>query len=157
LGINYRKRGHLIFSAAALACLVSASTPTLAQGSTTPVIEKWRPEDGLYGLDSGQAFVPPCDDLPLHHIELGKKLIVAIEVYQCKITRLKDIAPGTLRLDANCDTDDGKSKDVITLRKIDEKSFFMRWSGKGRPEWRFVYCSKDEDLEKGARGSNKSS
>ena len=124
--------------------LVGASTPMLGQ-STKSTPEKWRPKDGLYDVDDGGAFFVPCDKYPEHYVELSKRVIASNEVYKCKVTKITETAPGTLRVNANCDdVTDGKSKSVITLRKIDDKSFFMSWSRDQGS--RFTYC-KESDTE----------
>lgn len=69
----------------------------------------------------------------------------------CKVTKLTDTAPGALRINMICneseidgDDDDGQDyKEIMTLRQVDDKSFLMRMSRKGkfpRPEWRMDYC-----------------
>ena len=125
-----------------------APTTTAAQNAAKSAPEKWRPKDGLYDMDDGGAFFVPCDKYPQHYVELGKRVIAANEVYQCKITKIADAASGVLRLNANCDDVSlGKQKSIITLRKIDENSFFMSWSGD--QESRFTYCrASDADGSK---------
>jgi hypothetical protein len=133
-----------LLSALAFACLMSAIVPALAQDAAKSIIEKWRPKDGMYDLDNGGAFFVPCEKYPQHYVELGKREIAANEVYKCKVTRVTDAAPGVLRLNANCDdVNDGKTKDVITLRRIDDKSFFMSWT-KDQGS-RFIYCRESDD------------
>jgi hypothetical protein len=124
-------------------CLVSASTPALAEDATRSAAEKWRPKDGMYGQESGRAFTAPCENLPLHYIELSKREIAANEMYACKITKITDGAPDALKLNVNCHFESGKSKSVITLRKIDDKSFFMSFA-KGQGS-RFVYCHENDE------------
>jgi hypothetical protein len=116
--------------------------PAVAQDAAKQTVEKWRPKDGLYGLDSGKTSTP-CENLPLHYIELGKRLIAANEMYECKIAKITDAAPGLLRLDTICDAANKKSRGVMTLRRIGEKSLVMRWHGP--PDWRFVYCHEDDE------------
>jgi hypothetical protein len=62
-------------------------------------------------------------------------------MYKCIVTTITDVNLNTLRLNANCDdVTEGKLKSVITLRKIDEKSFFMSW---GRDQGsRFTFCQE---------------
>lgn len=122
---------------------MSASTPALAEDAARPAAEKWRPKDGMYGREDGRAFTVPCENLPLHYIELSKREIAANEIYVCKVTKITDAAPDVLKLNANCDFESGKSKSVITLRKIDDKSFFMSFTnGQGS---RFVYCHENDE------------
>jgi hypothetical protein len=127
---------------------MSVIMPALAQDAAKSAPDNWRPKDGLYDMDDGGAFFVPCDKYPEHYVELSKRVIAANEVYKCRVTKIADAAPGVLRLNANCDdVTDGKTKSVITLRKIDEKSFFMSWtSNQGS---RFTYCqASDEDRAK---------
>jgi|SRR5579872_1144454 len=90
-------------------------------------------------MDDGGAFFVPCDHSGFHQIELSKRLIGLDEAYICIITKVTDVNSNMLRLNANCDgVTDGKSKNVITLRKIDDKSFFMSL---GRDQGtRFTFC-----------------
>jgi len=135
---------HLTIWSEVLVWFLGTWTVALAQNSTKPAIDIWRPKDGLYGFDNGTAFAVPCENLPLHYIELSKRLIAANEIYKCKVTKLTDVAADTLRLDVNCDdATDGKSRGVMMLRKIDEKSFLMGW--RGRSESRFVYCHPNDE------------
>jgi hypothetical protein len=118
--------------------------PAPAQDAAKSAPEKWRPKDGMYDLDNGGAFFVPCEKYPEHYIELGKREIAANEIYKCKVTKVTDAAPGVLRLDANCDdVATGKQKSIITLRKIDEKSFFMSWSSDRGS--RFIYCQASDE------------
>jgi hypothetical protein len=89
--IRARKRCVLISCAAALTYLIGAWAPTLAQDATKQATEKWRPKDGLYDFDNGTAFAVPYDNLPLHYIELSKRLIAA-----CSGQAAKDFQVGTL-------------------------------------------------------------
>jgi hypothetical protein len=126
----------------AFSCVMSVSTLIFAQDAAKPATERWRPKDGIYGYDDGRAFTVPCENFPLHYVELSKGSIAANEMYVCKFTTITDAAPGVLRLNASCDTNSGKFKSVITLRKIDEKSFVMSSPGK---QSRFVYCHENDE------------
>lgn len=138
---------YSLLSSVALVFFMSALAPLLAQNSTKPITEKWRPKDGLYDMDDGGAFFVPCEHAGFHQIELSKRLIGANEMYKCIVTKIIDAGPGTLRLNANCDdVTDGKTKDVITIRKIDDKSLFMSWSTDQGS--RFTYCRQSDDNAK---------
>ena len=120
------------------------TTPATAQSHPKTAPEKWRPKEGLYGLDKGIA--APCDSHPLSYVEFSKHRIGADEVYKCDIKKVADAGPGQLRLDANCDDEtEGKTKDVITLRRIDDNSFFINWRGK--PVSRFTYCRGVDEVD----------
>src|SRR5581483_12308563 len=110
----------------ALACLISAPALTWAQNAAKPVSEKWRPKDGSY-ID---AETEQCRDIPSYGLELGKKRFVVNELWACKITKITDTAPSTLRLDMICDEvevkgdDEGKIyNEIMIARRIDEGSF----------------------------------
>lgn len=140
-----RYGGYFIVSALTLTCLICTPAPTFAQKA-----EKWRPKDGLY-IEAGTEFTGPCEGAAPFLIELSKKSVKISESETCKITKFTDTAPGALRLNMICneseidgDDDPGQDyKEIMTLRRVDEKSFFMRMSSKGkfaRPEWRVDLC-----------------
>lgn len=133
-----------------LACLIGASTAALAQDAAKPATEKWRPNDGLY-IIAGTNFTGPCEESAQYLFELGKKSVIGEEAFKCQITKITDTAPVTLRLDLTCDDDErGKFKEIITLRKINSKSLFMRMTRNGKfggPAWQIDYCPKDAAKE----------
>jgi hypothetical protein len=153
LGINYRKRGHFIFSAAALVCLVGASAPTLAQQSPKAKTEKWRPRDGLYVVP-GEVSAELCAGFGVYSIELRKKVVIGNEAFNCSIKRLTYSASDAIRLDLSCDEDrpeddikepdpNRRFKEVMTLRKKDENSLFMSMTGEfGVTERQLDHCSE---------------
>jgi len=147
--VSLNRNSRTIVAVLALTlCSIGASTLASGQDSTKPAIEKkWRPRDGIYGLDPGKA--GPCESFPLSDIELSKHSIGSNEIYKCNIKKVTDAAPGVLRLDASCDHEThGKYRDVITFRKIDETSFFARSAQFGRSSSRLVYCrGVDEPAE----------
>src|ERR1700730_5584280 len=155
LHINHRNRSSLIFPAAAFACLVGISMPTLAQDGTKPSIEKWRPKNGLYA-DFGKGFSEQCKNLGDFAVELGEKTITGDE-WICDVTKLTDTGPGAIRLDLSCsdinlsadlpnhglDPAEPLFQEIMTFRKIDEKSLFVRKSQNGKfdsPESRVAFC-----------------
>jgi hypothetical protein len=157
LSCKQRNRRIPIRSAIALACIISASTPALAQDSAKPA-EKWRPRDGLYVV-AGTGLHDRCMDDTQLDIDLREKSISGHE-WSCEVTRLTDTAPGIIRLDMTCndynlaefinDNDpnpyDRQFKEVMLLRKMDEKSISVRKTVNGKfkdPEWRAAYCPKD--------------
>jgi hypothetical protein len=142
-------------SAFALAWLVSISTTILAQDSAKPA-EKWRPKDGLYDAP-GANLNDRCMDHTEFVVELADKSISGNE-WGCKITNLTDQAPGAIRLDMTCsdynlaefikdpNPEERKFKEIILLRKIDEKSMFVRKTVNGKfkdPDWRAAFCPED--------------
>jgi hypothetical protein len=64
-------RRYGLFSSLALSCLISASTPAVAQNAAKSTPEKWRPKDGLYDMDDGGAFFVPCEHFGFHQVELN--------------------------------------------------------------------------------------
>jgi hypothetical protein len=121
-----------------------------AQEKAKPAPDKWRPKDGLY-IEAGTKFTGPCEGAAPFLVELSKKSIKVNESVSCKVAKFADPAPGALRLNMVCneseidgDDDDGQDyKEIMTLRRIDDNSFFMRLSRKGkfpRQEWRVDYC-----------------
>lgn len=147
-------RRYLTCSIATLAYLISATTLAFAQADAKPLVQNWRPKDGLY-IIAGTKFTGPCEDAAQYLFALGKKSVIGNESFGCEIKRLTDKGPGMLRLDMTCDNADlaattdnpeeRRTKEVMTLRKIDEKSFFMRMTDKGKfaaREWRVSYCPR---------------
>jgi hypothetical protein len=151
LGIKLRRRGVFIFSVVIFAFLIDSSAFALAQDQSKPNIEKWRPKDGAY-IEAGTAAAGRCEAADPFIFALSRKKYGIEERYGCTVTKITDTAPGALRLDMTCNesenADDGEeegknSKEVMTLRKINENSFFMRVTVKGkfpRPEWRVDPC-----------------
>lgn len=142
----------------AAACLTDLSTLVLAQDDAKPAAEKWRPRDGLYA-GPGKGFIEQCGEFGDVILELGKREISGNE-WNCKVTRVTDTAPDAVKLDMTCDDYnlaefidnhdpnpyDRKFKEIMLLRKIDEKSIFVRKTANGEfkyPEWRAAYCPKD--------------
>lgn len=158
--MNYKQKTRriLMHSAFSFACLMSASAPALAQDSTKLALEKWRPKEGTYAAP-GADFGPRCGEFGDVIIELGQRSISGNE-WGCKITKLTDTAPGVIRLEMTCndynlaeyinDKDpnpyERKFKEIMLLRKIDEKSMFVRKTQNGKfkdPDWRASYCPED--------------
>jgi hypothetical protein len=61
VNLTQMNRRVVIRSAAAFACLMSASTLVLAQDIAKPEAGKWRPRDGLYA-GPGNEFVSRCGE-----------------------------------------------------------------------------------------------
>jgi hypothetical protein len=90
-------------------------------------------------------------------VELNEKSISGNE-WSCKVTRLTDRAPGSIRLDMTCsdynlaeDINDPNPyerefKEIMLLRKTDGKSVFVQKTLNGKfksPEWRATYCPEE--------------
>jgi hypothetical protein len=116
---------------------------------------KWRPKGGSYAA-SGADVRYQCAESGII-VELGKKKIIGDE-WSCKITKLTDIAPGAIRLDMICNdynlaefikdpNPEREFREIMLLRKIDEKSMFVRKTQNGKfkdPDWRASYCSEED-------------
>jgi hypothetical protein len=101
--LNCKYKGHriLIRSAIALACFMGVSAPAVAQDGAKQAMEKWRPENGTYAIQS-EDLIKRCRESGDLDIELGERSIRGNE-WNCKITKLADTAPGVIRLDMTCD------------------------------------------------------
>lgn len=147
--IRNRDRIAATLSAVVFACLIGTSVCAQAQGSQKPASEKWRPRDGLY-IEAGTTLTGPCEGTAPFLFELSKKRFVVDERSGCKVMKITDTAPGAVRLDMTCNEsetagdDDGKDyKEIMTLRQIDDGSFFMHLTDKGkfmRPEFQVNFC-----------------
>lgn len=150
--MDIRYSGHKVaLFAVAAGYLIGAALPALAE-DVTKSPAKWRPKDGDYIVPAEHpADEPPCNVEPDFYIH--KKWIVAGEAFSCKVKKVTDVSKDTIHLDLDCDEDGsgGDPKDVhwqreiMTLRRIDENSFVMHMTKKGKfswPEWRLSYCGK---------------
>jgi hypothetical protein len=149
LGIKHKN--HLAaLSVFTVTYLIGMALPALAQDvAKSP--EKWRPKDGAYTVPAEHsADEPPCEVMPDFLVKFRKKEIVGGEAFNCKIKKLTDVTKDAIRLDLSCDEDGSGGdpndihwqKEIMTLRKIDEKSFFMHMTKQGKfswPEWRLSY------------------
>jgi hypothetical protein len=132
----------------AFACTIS-TPPTLAQqGAKAVGAQQWRPKDGLY-FDAGAKLTGPCEDEGAFLLELSKRSFIVNESVGYRIAKIIDTAPGALRPDMTCDaseiTGDKAHTETMMLRKIDDESFFVKWSRKGEiagPAWRANYCHR---------------
>ena len=124
-------------------------TAVMAQDVMKQANEKWRPKEGTYA-SPGKGFVETCAEFGDLAIALREKEISGHE-WGCKVT-----APDAIKVDMVCDDlnlaefikapEDKKFKEVMLLKKIDEKSMSVRKTINGKfkdPEWRAVYCPKD--------------
>jgi hypothetical protein len=136
---------------ATMTLLILNAFTAAAQETAKPARDKWRPKDGLY-IMADTKFTGTCEDAAPYLLELGKRNFVVEERWGCKITKITDTGPGTLRLNMTCNEEDnpdegyGKDyKEVMTLRRIDEASLDMQLTDKGKfrgPPWRVNYCEK---------------
>ena len=88
---------------------------------------QWRPKDGTYATP-GSNFDARCGEYGDTRIDWSDNFISGGEE-GCKITKLSDTAPGSIRLDVVCDSADREGhpyKEIILLKKIDERTIFLR-------------------------------
>jgi hypothetical protein len=155
--LNCGQYGHRVFLVAVLGAslLVGATTAAFAQGSPKPATERWRPKNGLYD-EPGAALSKACIESDAVEIDISKNYVSGNE-WSCKITKLTDTGPGAIRLNMTCsdynlglsindpDPYEREFKEIMLLRKIDEKSMFVRktLNGKFKGDWRAAYCPEE--------------
>lgn len=141
-----------------LACILSGASSPYAQDSAKPTTEKWRPKDGPYA-SPGKDFNNQCGEYGDIVIEFADKSVSGHE-WSCKVTKLTDTAPDAIRLNITCNdynlagylfpkdpkADEMEFKEVLLLKKIDEKSMSVRKTLNGKfkdPAWRADYCPEE--------------
>jgi len=145
MSLDRKQKGcHFLVQATfALAYLLSA--PTFAQENAKPTTEKWRPKDGTY-VGPGHDY-DSCLDFGDLIVEFAEKRIGGNE-YECKISKLTDTAPGTIKLAVIC-TDIEREKpynEIILLKRIDEKTIFYRQTTNGKFKYaggQLSYCHEE--------------
>ncbi len=144
---NQKRRHIFALSTFALSFALSAAYPTFAQGGNAkPTTERWRPKDGTYA-EPGANFNTRCGEFGDTQIERAENSINGGEE-GCKIVKLSDTAPGAIRLDVVC-TDIEREKpykEIVLLKKIDEKTIFLRETQNGkfkRPGGKMSYCPEE--------------
>jgi hypothetical protein len=142
-------------AAVAVSCLLSAITSLSAQDSLKSATEKWRPRDGLYA-SPGKNFDSWCGEYGDLNIQLSEKSISGHE-WGCEINRLSETAADAIKLDMTChdlnlaeslrrpdrNPEDRTFKEVIFLKRIDDKALFVRKTLNGKfkgPSWQADYC-----------------
>jgi hypothetical protein len=143
-----RNRYDLTALIAVLVCTIGVPAPVLAQQGATATTKKWRPRDGLY-IDADANITGPCQFEGRYLLELAKRSFIVDEAYGCRVMTIIDTAPNALRLEMACRaseiTGDKAGTEIMTLRKIDDDSFVMQLSRKGkvvRPASRMNYCER---------------
>lgn len=117
---------------------------THAQEGPRSARDKWRPKDGTYATP-GPNFDARCGEYGDTQIDWNDNFISGGEE-GCKITKLTDTALGSIRLDVVCESADREGrpyKEIILLKKIDEKAIFVRETQDGkfkRPGGSMAYC-----------------
>lgn len=105
---------------------------------------KWRPKGGTYA-EPGPSFDARCGEYGDAQIDWSSNFISGGEE-GCRITKLSDTAPGSIKLDVVChsaERGERSYKEVFLLKKIDEKTIFVRETQDGkfkRPGGPMAYC-----------------
>jgi len=156
--LTRRKRfGALLILAAPL--LPGVGLSLHAQESSKTVSDRWRPKDGTYA-EPGPGFDARCGEYGDTQIDWSSNLISGGEE-GCKIAKLSDPAPGSIKLDVVCESADREGrpyKEIILLKKIDEKTIFIRETQDGkfkRPGGRMAYCP--DKLQRSYKENNRKS
>jgi hypothetical protein len=135
-----------------------ASNEVLPTGAfRTGAIERWRPKDGTYAAP-GKDFDGQCGEFGDVIIEFAEKAVGGNE-RSCRIEKLRDTAPGAIRLDLTCDDYnlaefigdpnpyDRKFKEIMLVKKIDGDTISVRKTLNGKftaPAWRASYCPEEK-------------
>lgn len=147
--LNRMKRLTLTLTLVAL-LLPCAGLSLHAQEGPKSASGKWRPKDGTYA-EPGPEFDARCGGYGDTQIDWSSNFISGGEE-GCKITKLSDTAPGSIRLDVVCysaEREERSYKEIILLKKIDEKTIFVRETQDGkfrRPGGPMAYCP--DELQK---------
>jgi hypothetical protein len=136
---------HRVFAVAYFLC---GATAVFAQDKTKPDGERWRPKEGVYAV-LGPKFNDSCEDQHAF-IELADNLVGGSE-YGCKVRKLADAAPDTIKLDVTCDDAQTETslKEVILLKRLDDNTVFWRGTSHGKftpGGMRFTYCPEEFQL-----------
>jgi len=141
--LNWIKRFTSLSMLATL-LLSCAGLPIHAQESPKSAPGKWRPKDGAYARP-GPGFDARCGEYGDMQIDWSDNFTSGGEE-GCKISKLSDTAPGSIRLDVVCESADREGhpyKEIILLKKVDEKTIFVRETQDGkfkRPGGSMAYC-----------------
>lgn len=131
--------------------IAGATSPCLAQEIAKVATEKWRPKDGLYAAPD-KDFEMRCGEYG--HLVVGLKgKSVSGHEWGCKINRLTEIAPSTVKLNMTCSDlnlavdlkmpEDTDFKEILLIKRINENSISVRRTLNGKLEhsaWRADYC-----------------
>jgi hypothetical protein len=132
------------FTSLSLLLLSCACLPADAQEGPKSAPGKWRPKDGAYATP-GPDFTARCGEYGDTRIDWNDNFISGGEE-GCKIVKLSDTASGSIKLDVVCESADREGhpyKEIILLKKIDEKTIFVRETQDGkfkRPGGSMAYC-----------------
>jgi hypothetical protein len=145
MSLDRKRKGCQFFVYATFALTHLLSAPTFAQENARPATETWRPKDGTY-VGPGHDY-DSCLDFGDLIVEFAEKRIAGNE-YECKISRLTDTVPGTIKLDVMC-TDIERQKphkEVILLKRIGQKTISYRQTTDGKFKYageQLFYCHEE--------------
>lgn len=110
---------------------------------------------GRHLCSPDKGFAEACGEFGDLNVELHDKSISGHE-WGCKVRKLTDTGPSAIRLDMTCSDynlaedvtkpEDTKFREVVLLKKIDDKSMLVRKTLDGKfrdPEWKAVYGSRE--------------
>jgi hypothetical protein len=132
-------------------------TGASGQGSRLSSTERWRPKDGTYAAPD-KHFDDQCGEFGDVILEFAEKAVLANE-RSCSIEKLRDTAPGAIRLDLICDDYnlaiylgipspyDHKFREIMLVKKIDGDTISVRKTLDGKftaPAWRASYCPEEK-------------
>src|SRR5262249_12605543 len=132
-------------------------TGASGQGRSLSSTERWRPKDGTYAAP-GKDFDGQCGEFGDVIIEFADKAVLGNE-RSCRIEKLRDTAPGAIRLDLICDDYnlaiflgdpspyDRKFREIMLVRKIVGDTISVRKTLNGKftaPAWRASYCPEEK-------------
>jgi hypothetical protein len=125
------------------------------QDSSLSSTKRWRPKDGTYAAP-GKDFDGQCGEFGDVIIEFADKAVSGNEL-GCRIDKLRDTAPGAIRLDLICDDynlaisigypEDRKFREIMLVKKIDGDTISVRKTLNGKftaPAWRASYCPEEK-------------
>jgi hypothetical protein len=148
--------GSVLHATLALACILAGATAAFAQEATKLAAEKWRPKDGLYE-SPGKDFDSDCrKEYGVFEIEFANRAVRGFE-WNCKINKLADTAPNTIKLNMTCydlnmpasagpDSQERSFREVMLLERISGKSMSVRKTINGKfkgPSWQADFCPED--------------
>jgi hypothetical protein len=146
--LNCRQTNHRIrvLATLALAWQWSVAAPAFSGESAKPVVEKWRPKDGPYASPSAD-LSQRCLDFGDVVVNIAERSINGSEQL-CKIIKITDSNPDVIKLDVTCTDIENKKpyKQVVLLKKIDDKTILVRRTYEGRfkyPGEKVSYCPEE--------------
>jgi hypothetical protein len=155
LNLNQMRHSALALLAVVLAGATIGDRPAFAQQDAVKAsTQKWRPKNGFYA-SPGKDFDSRCGEGGWLLIGLDEKTISGDE-WSCDVTKLTDAGSSAIKLNMTCNDynlagtlklpEDTRFKETMLLRKIDERTVFVRQTTNGKfggPGGSVAYCSED--------------